>query len=192
MRARLSLTVLLAVTVALVLAAFAGAQTPSQDSVTGMGRAVTLDGQGVDFTIAASSGPGGENPTGQVSFIQGRFGTNFAGPVTCLAVKGNIATMNVASNLGLVTLEVTDSPSGDLIRAALTGRSPSDCSVLGAAIELRVVSGGVAVVDAPPLPTSKDQCKNGGWRNFPGFKNQGDCVSFVATGGRNQPGGATG
>jgi hypothetical protein len=45
------------------------------------------------------------------------------------------------------------------------------------------------VVDTKPLPTSKDQCKNGGWRNFPGFKNQGDCVSFVATGGKNQPAG---
>jgi hypothetical protein len=30
------------------------------------------------------------------------------------------------------------------------------------------------------LPTSKDQCKNGGWRTFPGFENQGDCVSFVS------------
>jgi hypothetical protein len=50
--------------------------------------------------------------------------------------------------------------------------------------------GDLLVVDArPPLPTSKDQCKNGGWRNFPGFKNQGDCVSFVATGGKNQPSG---
>ena len=29
-------------------------------------------------------------------------------------------------------------------------------------------------------PTSVDQCKNGGWRNFPcGFKNQGQCISFV-------------
>jgi YVTN family beta-propeller protein len=30
-------------------------------------------------------------------------------------------------------------------------------------------------------PTSKDQCKQGGWRTFtnPTFKNQGDCVSFV-------------
>jgi hypothetical protein len=36
------------------------------------------------------------------------------------------------------------------------------------------------VTDTHPLPTSKDQCKNGGWRNYPGFKNQGDCVSFVA------------
>jgi hypothetical protein len=40
----------------------------------------------------------------------------------------------------------------------------------------------------PLLPTSKDQCKNGGWRSFGVFKNQGDCVSFVATGGKNTPG----
>jgi hypothetical protein len=37
------------------------------------------------------------------------------------------------------------------------------------------------------LPTSTSQCKNGGWQNFGVFKNQGDCVSFVATGGKNQP-----
>jgi hypothetical protein len=37
-------------------------------------------------------------------------------------------------------------------------------------------------VVGPSAPTSKDQCKNGGWRNFPGFKNEGDCISFVATG----------
>ena len=43
--------------------------------------------------------------------------------------------------------------------------------------------------DAKPLPTSKDQCKNGGWKTYGVFKNQGDCVSFVATGGKNQPAG---
>ena len=36
-------------------------------------------------------------------------------------------------------------------------------------------------------PTSKKQCKKGGWRTFPQFRNQGDCVSFVATGGKNPP-----
>jgi hypothetical protein len=41
---------------------------------------------------------------------------------------------------------------------------------------------------APTSPTSKDQCKHGGWRDFPDFKNQGDCVSFVTTDGKNQPG----
>jgi hypothetical protein len=40
---------------------------------------------------------------------------------------------------------------------------------------------------AVPLPTSKDQCKNGGWKTFGVFKNQGDCVSFVATKGKNPP-----
>ncbi|HEU0169066.1 MAG TPA: hypothetical protein VFS62_14910 [Chloroflexota bacterium] len=39
-----------------------------------------------------------------------------------------------------------------------------------------------------PLPTLANQCKNGGWQTFGVFKNQGDCVSFVATGGKNQPG----
>jgi hypothetical protein len=33
-----------------------------------------------------------------------------------------------------------------------------------------------------PLPASKDECKNGGWQNFSGFGNQGDCVRFVETG----------
>lgn len=39
-----------------------------------------------------------------------------------------------------------------------------------------------------PVPTTKDQCKNDGWKNFnnPSFKNQGDCVSFVATNSKNQ------
>lgn len=40
----------------------------------------------------------------------------------------------------------------------------------------------------PAAPTSKDQCNTGGWKTFGNFKNQGDCVSFVATGGRNAAG----
>jgi hypothetical protein len=48
---------------------------------------------------------------------------------------------------------------------------------------------GVAVEPLPRAPNSKDQCKNGGWRTFGGFENQGDCVSFVATGGKKPPAG---
>ena len=50
---------------------------------------------------------------------------------------------------------------------------------------------GQVQVPAPATPKSKDDCKNGGWKNFtnPAFKNQGDCVSFVATGGKNAPNG---
>jgi hypothetical protein len=37
------------------------------------------------------------------------------------------------------------------------------------------------------LPTNIDQCKKGSWQSFGVFKNQGDCVSFVATDGKNLP-----
>jgi hypothetical protein len=40
-----------------------------------------------------------------------------------------------------------------------------------------------------PSPRTKDQCRSGGWRTFGQFKNHGDCVSFVATGGKNPPSG---
>lgn len=45
-----------------------------------------------------------------------------------------------------------------------------------------------------PTPANKDACKESGWQNLTDnngnhFKNQGDCVSFVATGGKNQPNG---
>ena len=40
------------------------------------------------------------------------------------------------------------------------------------------------------IATTKDQCKKGGWQNLvdsegTSFKNQDDCVSFVATKGKN-------
>ena len=47
----------------------------------------------------------------------------------------------------------------------------------------------VTITSTPRPPTSASQCKNGGWRSFGIFRNQGDCVSFVATGGRNAPAG---
>jgi 6-phosphogluconolactonase (cycloisomerase 2 family) len=36
---------------------------------------------------------------------------------------------------------------------------------------------GVAV--SPLVPTSRERCKRGGWRDFPQFRNEGSCVSFV-------------
>ncbi len=40
---------------------------------------------------------------------------------------------------------------------------------------------------APTLPTTKADCKKGGWESYGVFKNQGDCVSFIATKGKNPP-----
>jgi hypothetical protein len=167
------------------------AQAPTQDSVTGSGQWTALL-----FDIDARSGPSGESPSGQVtfSFLDGR--TYLSGPATCLAVRGNVATINFLEDgpffAGVVTVQVTDNgPSGssDQIDGALGVRSAGDCSPLpgGAISDPGLVSGDIVVVDAKPFPTSKDQCKNGGWRNYPDFKNEGDCVSFVTTKGKNPP-----
>lgn len=48
---------------------------------------------------------------------------------------------------------------------------------------------GAALLGGLLPPTSKDECKNGGWQAYGIFKNQGDCVSYVATGGKNPPNG---
>jgi hypothetical protein len=54
-------------------------------------------------------------------------------------------------------------------------------------VETDLVNFDGTVYDFQLGPTSKDDCKNGGWQSFsnPTFKNQGDCVSYVATGGKN-------
>jgi hypothetical protein len=38
------------------------------------------------------------------------------------------------------------------------------------------------------FPTTKDECKTGGWERFGIYKNQGDCVSYVATNGSKEAG----
>jgi hypothetical protein len=47
-----------------------------------------------------------------------------------------------------------------------------------------IFGGDITIHDAVPFPTSKEQCKNGGWHDFSGFKNQGECVAFVERGPR--------
>jgi hypothetical protein len=55
------------------------------------------------------------------------------------------------------------------------------------------VNGTIYTFDAVVIdPNDKEKCKKGGWQDFtssPGpFKNQGDCVSYFATGGKNKAG----
>ena len=56
--------------------------------------------------------------------------------------------------------------------------------------------GGPPPPPQPTLPTTTDQCRDGGWQSFLNqgvrvFKNQGDCVSYVATKGKNPPAGSS-
>ena len=170
----------------------------------------------VALTANARSGPAGQDPAGTMTWSErviGDFVINEA-QVTCLAVTGRVANIGVAGTKTSTRVGVTV-PIAGLVRVTDSGGpgsgqdifefdirqaplpppfpplpGPPECSVFPtAAPTFRNDGGNFVVTDTQPVPTSKDQCKNGGWRNFPGFKNQGDCVSFVATGGKDPPGG---
>jgi hypothetical protein len=168
----------------------ASAQAPTEDSVTG--QATGGPGFFGDIQIDVRSGPSGENPTGTAFFrIGGDQSTiQVGGQVTCLAVSGNTATLVVedeadefAGSFGFVAIQVVDN-AGTGAPDTFDSRirtDPSDCTPVPVTLILTpIASGDIVVVDAAqlPLPTSKEQCKNGGWREF-GFKNQGECVAFV-------------
>ncbi len=141
--------------------------------------------------LNATSGPSGENPTGQVGFAQavGSFEVREGGQVTCLAVSGNSAVINYESggqvfSGQIVTVEVVDdSPDALLAGTRPLGRAATDCSPVPPeqTFYRPVISGDITVTDAPPLPSSKDQCRNDGWKQF-GFPNLGRCIAFVSYG----------
>ncbi len=141
----------------------------------------------------AHSGPSGEHPTGTVRIdVQDPSGTfTFdTARVTCLNVSGNRATIG-AQFLGFgAVFAVEDKDGAGQDRSSTSVReAPSVCPAIPSIGLSPIFGGDITVHDAVPFPTSKEQCKNGGWRRFPGFKNQGDCVSFVAPGGKTPPAG---
>ena len=172
------------------------AQTPppTQDSVLLTGGSAGVDTPSFLFVILdldATSGPSGENPAGSVDFLlfspppcsplfACRLG-EVGGPVTCLAVNGDAATINFRAEGGglagaIITVQVVDGQP-DTFNSEAANHAPADCSPLSS--PGGPVSGGdIVVTDALPPPTSKDQCKHTGWRQF-GFANEGQCVRSV-------------
>jgi hypothetical protein len=178
-----------------VMPSVATAQEPPGDSVTGSGTATFISGglTGLTepFAIDIHAGPNGQQPTGTLTLL-----LTFTDP-TCVVVRdgGGEAAPSAAINLlnpfsgRRVVFRIGGGESGPQLIGVAFAASASDCSFGPSPDVAEVVSGRIAIVDAPALPTSKEQCKNGGWRTFGIFKNQGDCVSFVATRGKNQPSG---
>jgi hypothetical protein len=168
--------------VALALPSISSAATPTQDSVS-LTQSPAVAGPYNVFQLDATSGPNGENPTGQVQLSE--FQQIFdGGPVTCLAVSGNTATLNFVSEFligAIITIHVVDD-SPDTFSAQFLKRAATDCSPPPEMNVFPLTSGDITVIDAPGAPTSKQQCKNGGWRNFPQFKNEGLCIAFVGHG----------
>jgi hypothetical protein len=180
----------LAIAGVLILPHGSGAQAPSGDSVIGSGTLLQLPDLIVLFELDARSGPSGEDPSGRFFLSFPATGGSAEGSVVCLRVSGNTAVFGVDFAAGVFegVFEAVDG-SVDTLRTRPVDRvGPASCSEAVDGVPATVIRGDIVVTDAPPLPTSKDQCKNGGWRTYGVFENQGDCVSFVATGGKNQPG----
>jgi hypothetical protein len=159
----------------------ASAQVASEDSVTGASAPNEL---GHFFIFDAHSGPSGENATGVVRFVVSP-GSEAVFTVSCLGVDGTTAT--IGTTLGVVVhFYVEDNDGREADRFAIGGPSVVDCRVPAPPQDDRawtISGGGLTVIDAQPFPTTKDQCKNGGWRNYgTTFKNQGQCVAFVERG----------
>jgi hypothetical protein len=186
MRTRFSVATGLVVAAALVASLSASAQAPTGDSVIGRGTLLQLPDLLVGFELEARSGSSGEDPSGRFALSFPSGGRN-EGPVVCLRVSGATAVFAVDFALGSTdgVFEVVDGSPDTLVVQIVGQVGPASCSGPVDGVLTTVVSGDVVVTDAPPLPTSTDQCKKGGWRTFGVFANQGDCVSFVVTGGRN-------
>jgi hypothetical protein len=108
-------------------------------------------------------------------------------------VNGNRAVIGIENDPGSLTpgggtlFEVVDG-SPDSFNFGIVAQPPTVCPAELGLEPFDLVTGDIVIHDAPPLPTSKDQCKDGGWRDYgTTFKNQGQCVSYVATRGRHQP-----
>jgi hypothetical protein len=195
MRIAVLLAAVLAAAVALPGAA--GAQTPNQQSVTGSFDLIFADG-----SFNAVSDPSGANTRGQVDMFVGA-GVRVTGTAVCLSVTGNRAVIGFVGTLSNLStppdraigeiVAVDNGPATAKLDTVTvyydqTATGTPNCSALGT----RRFGPSVAdvTVHAAAMPTSKQQCKKGGWRSFGVFTNQGDCVSFVATKGKNAPAGS--
>jgi hypothetical protein len=174
-------------------AAPAQAQTTGKDSVAGAFTVGEITGAfAFEATLDAESGPSGENPEG--TFVHTPNGFSSVYSVACLRVSQNTAVVGVnyvgQPDYGLV-FRVVDSAVDTFAAQADRDNSlvaADDCTTTTTFVSpLPIIAGNIAIHDAHPFPTTKDQCKNGGWRSYGVFKNQGDCVSFVTTEGKNPP-----
>jgi hypothetical protein len=163
-------------------------QTPAGDSVTGT---ATFVGAGPAFRFDAHSGPSGENPQGTITRLDPAGGPPATASVDCLAVHGNRATVGAGAGefppIHIVAFIEDNDGAGVDRFLGLSGIPGCPLDPPAGMSPAPIFSGDLTVVDASPPPTSRDQCKNGGWRSYGVFRNQGDCVSFVATKGKNPP-----
>ncbi len=126
-------------------------------------------------------------------------GCNYSAPLTpspvgnwthvAVTYDGNI--MNGYINGNLVLTWYPYGTPGTQTADILIGTSPQPQQFYGLVDELQIYDGALTAAQvyllANPVPTDKNQCKNGGWQflerpNGTVFNNQGLCIQYVNTG----------
>ena len=158
------------------------------NKTTGVGTPIGT-GTGIDFTMDIAFDCAGQlwaTTDGRLWTVDTTTGTStFRAAITGVS-EGASSVMGLMFDRACQMLATTYSDPGTLYSVNPTTGAATRIGSTG----LFFPHGG-SITTFSQLPTSKDQCKNGGWRTFGVFKNQGDCVSFVATGGKNPPAGST-
>jgi hypothetical protein len=123
----------------------------------------------------------------QVNGFGSRFPANSTGTTTFTFADGRV-----------VSLDATTNHEGIFHTATFTLdlRDPQDAALVGTDVyEVATWEGAESdlifrLIGCPLAPDGRVACLDGGFESYPalGFLNQGDCVSWVATDGRNEPG----
>ena len=89
--------------------------------------------------------------------------------------------------VGFWANDQTDCITAPVDPAFLNPSNPGAQPPVGSTIIAPAYGGYLLNITATLTALTKADCMSGGWQSYGVFKNQGDCVSFVATGGKNLP-----
>lgn len=123
----------------------------------------------------------------QLNGFGSRFPANATGTTTFTFADGRV-----------VSLDATTNEEGIFHTATFTLdlRDPQDAALVGTEVHETATWEGAQssltfrLIGCPLAPDRRVACLDGGFASYPalGFLNQGDCVSWIATNGRNEPG----
>ena len=119
----------------------------------------------------------------------------FVAPVTCLTLHGPRATVGADFTEAPFPFDLLDpgwllfveDGSPDREATTVVAQPPSTCRPLAPVPLIPIAEGELVVHDARRPPTTREQCRRGGWRQY-GFPSRRACIRYVE--GRSRPPGA--